>query len=218
MFARIAEKSEALAAAAGTLSREHQATARGGEELLSMMAAVSPAPAHRSDREQLARRLERFARSMRRHIRQEEEILYSQAWAELARADWEALAQSEAAVDPLETADDSRYPLLAEYVGEGRTRNTVSMESSPLGSAVESGLQQVSAVAGRFGLINRTLRRQTLEACSLSRKSIRAMPMIPILQPQTALRVGLRSAGAFGRAYGRWLKEWSEIYQDEDAR
>jgi hemerythrin-like domain-containing protein len=218
MFARIAEKSEALAAAAGTLSREHQATARGGEELLSMMAAVSPAPAHRSDREQLARRLERFARSMRRHIRQEEEILYSQAWAELARADWEALAGSEAVVDPLEVTDDSRYPLLAEYVGEGRTRNTVSMESSPLGSAVESGLQQVSAVAGRFGLINRTLRRQTLEACALSRKSIRAMPMIPILQPQTALRVGLRSAGAFGRAYGRWLKEWSEIYQDEDAR
>lgn len=217
MFARIAEKSEALAAAAGALSREHQATARGGEELLSMMAAVSPGQAHRPDREQLARRLERFARSMRRHIRQEEEILYSQAWVELARADWDALAGSQVAADPLEVSEDGRYPLLAGYVGEGRTRSTVSLESSPLGTVLESGLEQVYAVAGRFGLINRTLKRQTLEACALSRKSIRAMPMVPVMQPQTALRVGLESAGAFGRAYGRWLKEWSEIYRDTDA-
>jgi hypothetical protein len=155
---------------------------------------------------------------MRRHIAQEEEILYSQAWAELAPQDWDGLAGSAAAVDPLDDTEDSRYSLLTKYVAEGRTHSNVDMEGGLLGQVVESGLKRASAFVDQFGSINRTLKRQSTEACELSRKSIRAMPVIPILQPQTSFQVGMESAGEFGRAYMRWLREWREIYRGPDAR
>ena len=216
MFAKIAEKSETLATAASTLSREHQATADAGKELLSLVERVSGAPSRRPDREQLARRLERFARSMRGHIAQEEEILYSQAWAELTPQDWDGLTGSVAASDPLDGTEDGRYPLLAEYVAEGRTHSNVAMESGPLGKLVASGLKQASAFIDQFGSINRTLKRQGREACTLSRETISAMPVIPMLQPETSLRVVVESAGEFGRAYVRWLREWSDVYRNPD--
>lgn len=216
MFAKIAEKSDALAAAAGKLSGEHQATARSGTELLSLMQSVSRAPSSHPGREELARRLERFARSMRGHIAQEEELLYSHAWTDLTPRDWEDL--SAAAIDPLETNEDSRYPLLASYVSEGRTRNLVSMPGGPLGQVVESGLKQASAFADQFGSINRVLKRQRAEACALSRKYVSDMPTVPLLQPQTSLRVGMEHAGEFGRAYMRWLREWGDVYQNNSDR
>jgi hemerythrin-like domain-containing protein len=217
MFAKIAEKSETLATAASTLSREHEATARAGKELLSLMNRVSGAPSSRPSREQLATRLERFARSMRGHIAQEEELLYSHAWAELTPQDWDRLAGSAAAVDPLGGSLDGRYPLLASYVSEGQTRSNVSMQSGPVGQVMESGLRRVSAIADQFGSINSTLKRQRQEACALSRKSIKAMPIVPLLRPLTALQVGMESAEEFGRAYVGWLREWREMYRDPNA-
>jgi hemerythrin-like domain-containing protein len=218
MFAKIAEKSETLATAASKLSREHDATARAGKELLSLMNSVSRAPSRRPSREQLASKLEEFARSMRGHIAQEEELLYSHAWVELTQRDWDDLAGSAAAIDPLEGAHDSRYPLLASYVSEGRTRSNVSMQSGPLEQVVESGLRRASALADQFSSINSTLKRQRHEALALTRKSIDAMPMIPMLQPQTSLRVSMKSAEEFGRAYIRWLGEWRDVYHGPDAR
>lgn len=216
MFARIAEKSESLATAASNLSREHQATADAGKELLSLMERASRGPSAGPDRERLARTLERFARSMRGHIAQEEEIFYSQAWTEMTPQDWEGLAGSAAAIDPLDGTEDGRYPLLAEYVAEGRTHSKVAMESGPLGQLVASGLKQASAFIDQFGSINKTLKRQRREACALSRETIRAMPIVPILQPEISFRVGVESAGEFGRAYVRWLREWREIYRNPD--
>jgi hemerythrin-like domain-containing protein len=216
MFAKIAEKSETLATAASNLSREHQATANAGKQLLTLMERVSGAPSSRPDREQLARRLERFARSMRGHIAQEEEIFYAQAWAELTPRDWEGLAGSAAAVDPLDGTEEGHYPLLADYVAEGRTHSTVAMESGPLGKLMEAGLTQASAFADQFGTFNRTLKRQRGEACALSRETIKAMPIVPILQPETSFRVGVESAGEFGRAYLRWLREWREVYRSSN--
>jgi hemerythrin-like domain-containing protein len=218
MFAKIAEKSETLATAASKLSREHDATARAGKELLSLMNSVSRAPSRRPSREQLASKLEEFARSMRGHIAQEEELLYSHAWVELTQRDWDDLAVSAAAIDPLEGAHDGRYPLLASYVSEGRTRSNVSMQSGPLEQVVESGLRRASALADQFSSINSTLKRQRHEARALTRKAIDAMPMIPILQPQTSLRVSMKSAEEFGRAYIRWLGEWRDVYQGPDTR
>jgi hemerythrin-like domain-containing protein len=216
MFAKIAEKSESLATAASNLSREHQATADAGKELLSLMERASRGPSAGPDRERLARTLERFARSMRGHIAQEEEIFYSQAWTEMTPQDWEGLAGSAAAIDPLDGTEDGRYPLLAEYVAEGRTHSKVAMESGPLGQLVASGLKHASAFIEQFGSINKTLKRQRREACALSRETIRAMPIVPILQPETSFRVGVESAGEFGRAYVRWLREWREIYRNPD--
>jgi hypothetical protein len=68
----------------------------------------------------------------------------------------------------------------------------------------------------QFGSINKTLKRQRREACALSRETIRAMPIVPILQPETSFRVGVESAREFGRAYVRWLREWGEIYRNPD--
>lgn len=178
-----------------------------------MMEQVSSEPIHRPERARLARRLEQFAHSMRGHIAQEEEILYSQAWIELTLQDWESLAESAAEDDPLTGFEDSRYPQLTLYVSEGQTRSRVSMESGPLGQFVESGMKQVSAVVDQLSLMNSTLKRQQREAWALSRKSLRSMPLIPVLQPRTALRVGIESADAFARAYVRWLREWGEVYR-----
>ena len=146
MFAKIAAASESLATAATRLTREHHATTLAGKELLSLMDATSRAPSSRANRTQLARSLERFARAMRGHIAQEEELLYSNAWTELTPQDWDALAGSAAAVDPLEGTPDSRYPLLASYVSEGQTRSNVSMPSTPLGQVVESGLKRAVCI------------------------------------------------------------------------
>jgi hemerythrin-like domain-containing protein len=214
MFARIAARSEALATTASKLSREHGATEVAGGELLSMMKRLSPAASHRADRARVARRLERFARSMRGHIAQEEQLLYSQAWSELTPEDWAGLAASAAAVDPIAPGDDPRYPLLTDYVEGGRTHSNVSTQTSPVGAVLETGLAQASALSDHLGAISRTAKRQSREAYALTRKAFRAMPLIPMLEPQTSVRVGIESAEALGRAYVRWLSEWVEIYRD----
>lgn len=216
MFAKIAANSARLAAAAKALSGEHDATAGAGSELLSLMKRVSREPSRRASREQLARRLERFARAMRGHIAREEELLYSQAWTELTPEDWDDLTDT-AAVDPLEDAGDERYPLLASYVSEGQTRSDVAMPSGPLGEVVAAGMKRVNVVTDQLGAINSMVRRQSREACALSRKYVKAMPVFPAFQPATSIRVGFESAGEFGRAYMRWLGEWGEIYRRPDA-
>ena len=77
-------------------------------------------------------------------------------------------------------------------------------------------MKQASAIAGQFGRFNTTLKRQRGEACALSRETIKAMPIVPILQPETSFRVGVESAGEFGRAYLRWLREWRQVYRNSN--
>jgi hemerythrin-like domain-containing protein len=215
MFAKIAEKSETLAETAATLSGEHNSTAHAGEELLSIMGRISPAPSDRPDRERLARRLEKFAEAMRGHIAQEEELLYSQVWAELAPEDWDGLVESAAAIDPLGGNQENNYPLLTRYVSEGQTQSSVAIDGGPLAQFLESGLNQAAAFSDQIGLINKTLTQQRREACALSRKSLRAMPIIPMLQPERSLRAGSESAAELGRTYMRWLREWGEVFRSE---
>ena len=150
---------------------------------------------------------------MRSHIAQEEEILYSQAWTELTPQDWNYLAEHATENDPLTGFDDERYPQLTRYVSQGKLRSQVSMESGPLVQIVESGLKQASDVVDQLRLMNATQKRQRKEAWALCRKSLRAMPVIPMLQPRTALQVGIDSADAFAHAYVRWLQEWAEVYR-----
>ncbi len=211
MFAKVAEKSKRLSEAAAALSREHNGTAQAGEELLTLLESVSSDSSHRADRTQLSQKLEGFARSMRKHISKEEELLYSQAWAELSAEDWDTLMESVTAIDPLEDDEESRYPLLAEYVSEGRTHNNVSIDGGPWGELLESGMKQ----ADQLKLIGRTMRQQHREACALTLKSMRAMPVIPMLQPEVSIRVTSESAVEFGRAYMRWLREWGDVLRGE---
>mgnify|MGYP001818600872 FL=1 len=170
MFAKIADRSETLAGTAAQLSQEHEGTDRAGEELLATMDRVSGASSQRSARQDLARQLEHFARSMRSHIAQEEEILYSEAWDTLSPADWDDLAAS--APDPLESVQDDRYPLLAEYVSAGQTRSNVRPDASRFEEAVESGLGQLSALTRQVGSAGATARRQQREACELTLESV----------------------------------------------
>ena len=210
MFARVAEKTASLAEAAALLSREHEATADSGSELLAIMQGISRGSSKPAERQELARRLEKFARSMRTHILKEEELLYSHAWAELEPEDWDDLTKSASSVDPLEGSQEDRFPLLTAYVNEGRTHSRVAMENSSLGQVLETGLKQVDQI----GLVHRTLRQQQREAWALTVKSFKAMPLVPILRPATALKVGSESAAEFGRSYMRWLREWVQVYRE----
>ena len=209
MFAKVATASETLAATSARLTQEHELTDRAGEELLATIQSASHSSSQRSTRQELARQLERFARSMRAHISQEEEILYSEAWDTLSPADWDDLAAS--APDPLDRAQDDRYPLLAEYVSEGQTHSTVQLGSSPFGEVVESGLERLSAVTRQLGAVTATVRRQQREACELTLKSVRDMPNVPMLQPQQTLRASGENAQAFTAANVRWLREWRDV-------
>ena len=209
MFAKVATASETLADTSARLSQEHELTDRAGEELLATLDRASHSSSQRSTRQELARQLERFARSMRAHIAQEEEILYSEAWDTLSPADWDDLAAS--APDPLDRAQDDRYPLLAEYVSEGQTHSTVQLGSSPFGEVVESGLERLSAVTRQLGAVTATVRRQQREACELTLKSVRDMPNVPMLQPQQTLRASGENAQAFTAANVRWLREWRDV-------
>ncbi len=213
MFDKIAEKSQQLAAIVTRLSQEHAGTAHAGTVLLSLIERASLAPEQREGRAQLARGLEKFARSMREHIDLEEDLLYSQVWTQLTEDDWERLIGSAAALDPLEDDRNARYPLLASYVSEGRTRSDVAIETSPLGEAVGSAITRVAKLLDGFGVITSTLKRQRKEACALTRKSVRALPAIPVLAPLETLEASLRSAAEFADAYGRWWREWSEQYR-----
>ena len=215
MFAKVADMSETLADTAARLSQEHEGTDRAGEELLAAMNRASNASSQRSERQDLARQLERFARSMRGHIAQEEEILYSEAWDKLSPADWDDLVAS--APDPLESAQDDRYPLLAEYVRAGQTHSNVRLDNSPFGEAVQSGLGQLSALTRQLGSVTATVRRQQREACELTLESMREMPIVPILRPQQALRASVETTQAFTTAYGRWLGEWRSAVGASDA-
>jgi len=209
MFAKVADSSEALAATAARLTQEHVLTDRAGEELLVTIRSVSHSSSPRSTRRELARQLERFARSMRAHISQEEEMLYSEAWDTLSPADWDELAAC--TPDPLDRDQDDRYPLLADYVSGGRTHSTVQLDSSPLGEAVESGIGQLSAVTRKLRTVNATVRRQQREACDLTLESVRDMPKVPMLQPQQALRASGENVQALTAAYMRWLREWRNV-------
>jgi hemerythrin-like domain-containing protein len=214
MFAKVANASETLAGTSARMSQEHELTDRAGAELLATLDRASHSSSERSTRQELARQLERFARSMRAHIAQEEEILYSEAWDTLSPEDWDDLAAS--APDPLDRAQDDRYPLLAEYVSEGQTHSTVQLDSSPLGEAVESGLEQLSAVTRQLGTVNATVRRQQREACELTLESARDMPNAPMLHPQQTLRASGETAQAFTAASVRWLREWRDVLDASD--
>ena len=214
MFAKVANASEALADTSARLSHEHEITDRAGEELLATLDRASHSFSQRSTRQELARQLERFAGSMRSHIAQEEEILYSEAWDTLSPTDWDDLAAS--APDPLDRDQDDRYPLLADYVSGGRTHSTVQLDSSPFGEVVESGLEQLSAVTRRLGAVTSTVRRQQREACELTLESVRDMPNVPMLQPQQTLRASGETAQAIIAANVRWLREWHNVLDISD--
>lgn len=209
MFAKVADASEALAGTSARMTHEHELTDRAGDELLAALERASHSSSQRSTRQELARRLEQFARSMRGHIAQEEEILYSEAWDTLAPADWDDLAAS--VPDPLDRDLDDRYPLLADYVSGGRTHSTVQLDSSPLGEAFESGLERLSAVTRRLGAVTATARRQQREACELTLRSVRDLPNTPVRQPRQTLGAGGENARAFTATSVRWLREWRDV-------
>lgn len=214
MFAKVAKTSESLAAAATRLSQEHELTDRAGEELLATLQRASRSASERSARRELARQLEGFARSMRAHIAQEEEILYAEAWETLSSAEWADLAAS--APDPLDRAQDGRYPLLADYVRAGQTQSTVQLDSGAIGEAVESGIEQLSSFVRQFGAVTATARRQRREAFELILESVRDMTHAPLLRPRQTLTASAGHAHALADAYVRWLREWRDVLRTSD--
>jgi hemerythrin-like domain-containing protein len=214
MFARITEKSASLATPAARLTKEHMALGRAGKSMLTLLKDASGAEKGNKSRQQLAHKLEKFARDMRAHINQEEQLLYSQVWTELDEQDWEQLVDADPGADPLGATDDKRYPLLTRYVLEGAPHSEVSLRSPTLAQRLESKLENGSFGSRKIHGIGSILARHRREACALSRKSISELPRHPILNPGASLRVGLRSKREFGRAYARWFREWREGLRD----
>lgn len=214
MFARIADKSASLATPAARLTREHKALGRAGKSMLTLLKDVSGAKAGNKTRQQLARKLEKFARDMRAHINQEEQLLYSQVWTELDEQDWVQLVDTNPGTDPLAGIDDERYPLLTLYVLEGAPHSEVSLRSLTIAQKLESEFENGSFGRRKIHGIGSILARQRREACALSRKSISELPRHPVFNPGASLQVGLRSTREFGRAYARWFREWREELRD----
>lgn len=132
MFARVAENALELKPTATRLTREHNTMDRIGRELLGLLDRITTDAGGRRARRQLAKKLEKFAREMRAHINQEEELLYSQVWTELTESDWQELVATEIPNDPLGRSAGERYPLLTRYVITGDAESVVSLPDHPI--------------------------------------------------------------------------------------
>jgi hemerythrin-like domain-containing protein len=208
MFSRIAERDPSVAATASKLAREHKATDRAGESLLTLISRTSTGARGKSSRERLAQKLEQFAKQMRAHISQEEQVLYSRAWSELDEQDWNEMADAVPPRDPLSKDASKRYPQLARYVKTGSAQSEVSMQSESILQIMEKALDKSLSKTPKLREVKSIARRHGEEAWSLARKSIDAYPRNPLLSPCVAARVGFNGVREFGAAYGRWIREW----------
>ncbi len=215
MFAKLAEHAPSLRPTVRKLAAEHGAVGRIGESIQTLLRRASSDATSRESRTRLAEKLEQFAKEMRIHIRQEEELLYARVWDELNNNDWEELASS-APPDPLANLQSRQYPLLTEYVSGGGGRSDVSMASSSLLHKMEARLDRALAGTPRLRAMKSIARRHSEEAFALSRRSIEALPDRPLLSPLESARVGLDSALEFGAAYRRWIRDWHRyVWHDE---
>lgn len=211
MFAMIAEVSPSLAAPAKRLTDKHRASHRTGKQLLELLENVSNESDDRAARIKLARGLESFAKNMRDHINQEEELLYAHAWRELSASNWEELERTAPPPDPLGLSQGGRYPHLASYVSEGQAHSTVSLQNSPLAEFLSSRFKPLVRMAGRLQNVQTLAMRQQWEAFTLSRKYFSEIGWFPLLKPINSLDIGMKSARQFGEAHRRWLREWREL-------
>jgi len=217
MFAKLADQAPPLRQTARKLAGEHGAVGRVGESIQAMLRHAASEQTSRESRKRLAQKLERFAREMRRHIQQEEELLYSRVWDEFDESDWEDLTDSAPPTDPLERSQSRRYPLLNEYVSAGSGRSEVSMESSSLLEKMETRLDRALSKSPRLRRMKSIVRRHGEEAAALRRRSIESLPDQPLLHPLDTARVGVDSVGNLCGAYARWIKEWHRyVWYDEE--
>lgn len=217
MFAKLADRAPSLKPIAKKLEGEHGAVGRVGESIQGMLSRASSELTSKESRKRLSQKLERFAREMRTHIRQEEELLYSRVWDELEDGDWTDLAESAPPIDPLGKSHSERYPRLAEYVAGGGGRSHVEMDSSPFLERMEARLDRALSKSPRLRRMKSIARRHGEEASALGRRSIEALPDKPLLHPLDSARVGFDSMRNLCSAYGRWIRDWHRyVWYDEE--
>lgn len=217
MFEKLAERAPSLRPTAKKLAGEHGAVGRVGDSIQGMLGRASSELTSQESRKRLAQKLERFAREMRMHIRQEEELLYARVWDELEPSDWEDLANSAAPTDPLGKSQSQRYPLLTEYVSGGGGKSEVAMDSSSMLERMEARLDHALSKSPRLRRMKSIARRHGEEAAALGRRSIEALPDYPLLHPVDSARVGIDSTRNLCSAYLRWVRDWHRyVWYDEE--
>ena len=208
MFEKLAESDPALRKTATKLAREHGAVERIGKSIQALLQHASSEVTSKESRLRLAEKLERFAKEMRSHIRQEEELLYSRVWDEFDASDWQKLIKSTPPTDPLTASQSGQYPLLTEYIGSGGGRSDVSMVNLSLLERMEAKLDRSLSNTPKLRIMKSIVRRHGEEAAAISRRSYAALPNRPLLSPLDSARQGISSVCEFSAAYMRWVRDW----------
>ncbi|MFC1797330.1 hemerythrin domain-containing protein, partial [Pseudomonadota bacterium] len=166
MFALLASKSPDSRAVVTKLTREHELSQRTGQELLALLGEVSVDDQSQESRVNLADALKDFAFNMRAHIKEEEKLLYSEAWRLFTSDDWKTVSYEEPGDDPLSDAAHLDYPLLSDYV------------SGKLGQSQSQVFHDASSCADRITRLHKLASRQRKEAYKLTIESISSMPPV----------------------------------------
>jgi hemerythrin-like domain-containing protein len=208
MFAEIGKKSPDLGRKADKLNREHRMMGRAGKKMLRQLQSMQEKQYTKTAKMTLVKSLAQFADDMRFHIRQEEDIMYSQASSLLSDRDWKAISSKKIADDPLKPEFEDSFPLLSEYINS--TRDAISIHTRNLGwydhkvDKLRHGMELASSQAN--------------ELCSLSRSTIRHLPLFPLFRPRQTWKTIWGSTKEFRKIRDRWLHDWRDWREDPEWR
>ena len=210
MFALLASKSPDSRAVVDKLTREHEISHRTGEELLALLREVSVDDQGQESRADLADALKEFALNMRGHIKEEEKLLYSEAWRLFTSDDWEAVPYEDAADDPLSGGAQTDYPLLAEYVSGQRPQSQVILRNAKMNERLSQLVQDANCSVDRMRDLHELARRQRREALSLTMTSVSSITTFPFLRPRDAWAQTRHSFDELRATTDRWQGEWRD--------
>ena len=210
MFALLASKSPDSRAVVKKLTREHEISQHTGQELLALLGKVSAGDQSRKSRVNLADALKDFARNMRAHIKEEEKLLYSEAWRLFTSDDWKTVSYEEPGDDPLSGTAQTEYPLLSDYVSGHRAQSQVFFGEDRMNDRLSQVFHNAGSCADRVKRIQELALRQNKEAFVLTIKSISSMPLFPLLSPRKTWAQTKCSFDEIRGTINRWQGEWRD--------
>jgi len=105
LFRRVAKRHPELTAEIDAITAEHEAGREHTQRIVARCGSERTAGRSRATRERLGRDLRDYVQSMRRHIRREEQLIYSAAFEGLDPAAWRGLVSVLDQSDPMGDAD-----------------------------------------------------------------------------------------------------------------
>jgi hemerythrin-like domain-containing protein len=204
LFKLLTDKMPSLQQKADQLHKEHMMMGRAGKKMMRQLHGLEKDNQKRSVRASLAKSLVQFVDDMRIHIRNEEEIMYTQAISLLTDDDWNTIAQDKPVDDPLQGAPNDKYVLLSRYMIESSDLIRVNTEN-----------------LGHYGQLVYQIRNgvdiaslQAAELWQLNMRGIRAMPSLPILHPYKTWLTINQSGSELCESARRWTQDWRDWRKD----